>query len=244
MNTPSPASIGSWLSIGSPVIAELAAACGFDWLLFDLEHGCTSEAALPDQLRALNGTTTRAIIRVGAPHPDLIGRVLDWGAHGIMVPHVNSAEEAHRCLQAMHYSPHGKRGFSRSARAYRYGLKPPGKVEDITAPLFLPQIETIEGVRNASEIAAVPGVDVLFVGPADLQFDLQARPMAADCDFETCLVRVTEAARLAGKHSGILVRDPSDLPRMLSLGFTQIAIESDLSILRKGWLEIIKAARS
>ena len=71
--------IGTFLSIGSPAVTELAAECGFDWVLIDLEHGCESEAALPDQLRALRGSNTIAIVRVSAPHPDLIARVLDWG---------------------------------------------------------------------------------------------------------------------------------------------------------------------
>ena len=88
------ASIGTWLSVGSPVIAEVAALCGFDWVLLDLEHGSAPEAAIPDQLRALRGSQTKGIVRVGAPHPDLIARVLDWGADGVMVPHVNSVAEA------------------------------------------------------------------------------------------------------------------------------------------------------
>src|SRR5882724_2838124 len=105
--------IGTWLSAGSPVIAELAGECGFDWVLIDLEHGCESEAALPGQLRALRGAKAQVIVRVGAPHADLIGRVLDWGADGIMVPHVNSAEEARKILQAVQYPPKGLRGFAR-----------------------------------------------------------------------------------------------------------------------------------
>jgi hypothetical protein len=105
MNTTTP-SIGTWLSTGSPVIAELAALSGFDWVLLDLEHGNESEASLPNQLRGLRGTRTRGIVRVGAPHADLIARVLDWGAHGIMVPHVNSAAEARRiCSSILSITP-------------------------------------------------------------------------------------------------------------------------------------------
>ena len=240
MNSPIPPSIGSWLTMGSPAIAELAALCGFDWLLFDLEHGCESEAALPDLLRALRGTQTRAIVRVGSPQPDVIGRVLDWGADGIMVPHVNSAEEAAACVDAMRYPPHGHRGVSRSTRACNYGLLP---LKNSVPPLFMAQIETIDGVRNASAIASVPGVDVLFVGPADLQFDLQARPESAPCDFDTCLARVVEAAAIAGKQSGILVRDAADLPRLLALGFTQVAVDSDMAILRRTYQQVLKDAR-
>jgi 2-dehydro-3-deoxyglucarate aldolase/4-hydroxy-2-oxoheptanedioate aldolase len=222
--------------MGSPVIAELAGECGYDWLLLDLEHGCESEAALPAQLRALRGSASAAIVRVGAPHADLIARVLDWGAQGIMVPHVASAEEARLCVQAMVYPPHGKRGVSRSTRACGYGLRPP---VDMAEPLLMAQIENMEGVERVAEIAEVEGVDVLFVGPADLQFDLKARPEMAKWSFEECLKRVVEAATAAGKQSGILVRDAADVQRHLDLGFTHIAIDSDLAILRKGWLSAL-----
>lgn len=239
------AHLGTFLSAGSPVIAELAAACGYDWLLLDFEHGCVGESAIPDLLRGIgsSGSTTQAIVRVGAPHADLIGRVLDWGAHGIMVPHVNSAAEAEQCVQALHYSPRGKRGFSRSARAYGYGLRPPEQAADVPSPLFMAQIETIEGVEQVEAIAAVDGVDVLFVGPADLQFDLRARPEKATRSFEECLQHVTAAASCAGKASGILVRDAADVAKMLGLGFTHIAVDSDLAILRKGLQQGLKAAR-
>ncbi len=233
--------VGAWLSMGSPVIAEIAAACGYDWALLDLEHGCESEAAVPSQLRAMRGGTTAAIVRVGAPHADLISRVLDWGARGIMVPHVNSAEAAEACVQAMHYPPRGKRGISRSARVYGYGLAVPDSAPE--PPLFLAQIETIEGVENAVAIAAVDGVDVLFVGPADLQFDLRARPGLIKESYEDCLRHVVATATEAGKLSGILVRNKSDLPKMLALGFTYVAVDSDLAILRGGLVKNLQAAR-
>ncbi|TDU66631.1 2-dehydro-3-deoxyglucarate aldolase/4-hydroxy-2-oxoheptanedioate aldolase [Prosthecobacter fusiformis] len=239
MSTPFPTRTGTWLSIGSPVIAELAAACGFDWVLLDLEHGCESEAALPNQLRALRGTKTRGIVRVGAPYPDLISRVLDWGAFGIMVPHVNSAAEAEAIVQAAHYSPRGHRGFSRTVRTYDYGLNPPG--ENTPVPVILAQIETVQGVAAAEEIAAVDGIDALFVGPADLGHDIKARK--STLVYEDCLRTVIEAARQQGKESGILVRQPQDFEKMRALGFSWLAIDSDLSLLREGFLKNVKAAK-
>lgn len=227
--------LGTWLSLGSPVVAELAATSGFDWLLFDLEHGCGTEATLLPQLQAIRGTAAAAIVRVGAPQADLIGRVLDWGADGIMVPHISSAEEAAACVRAMRYPPLGGRGVSRSVRAYGYGLRPFAPA----APLFMAQIETIEAVERAAEIAQVDGVDVLFVGPADLQFDLQARTEKATRDFAACLAHVAVSAAAAGKACGLLLRDRAELPRMLELGFTCIAIDSDLGLLRAGYQNIL-----
>lgn len=235
----SPIHTGTWLSIGSPVIAELAAACGFDWVLLDLEHGCEPESALPNQLRALRGTATQAIVRVGAPHPDLIARVLDWGAHGIMVPHVNTAAEAEAIVQAARYSPRGHRGFSRTVPVYDYGLNPP--TDTTPRPLILAQIETVQGVENAAAIAAIEGIDTLFVGPADLGHDLKARQ--SSLPYEDCLRLVTDAARQHNKETGILIRQPADLPPMRALGFTWLAIDSDLSLLRQGFLSNLQAVR-
>ena len=228
--------IGTFLSIGSPTIAELAALSGFDWVLIDLEHGSASEAAVPDQLRALRGSKTRGIVRVGAPHPDLIARVLDWGAHGIMIPHVGSAAAAEAIVQAAHYAPRGGRGYSRTVRTHEFGLRP---AEQTPAPIIMAQIESIEGVNHAAEIAHVDGIDVLFVGPADLQHDLTHRAAAAPGDFAACLNLVVTAAKDAGKETGILARNLADVPHYLDQGFTQIAIDSDLSILRKNWQQTL-----
>ncbi len=230
--------LGTWLSSGSPVIAELTALIGLDWVLLDLEHGCASESSLLPLLQAIRGSKTAGIVRVGAPHADLIGRVLDWGAHGIMVPHVDSAATAEAIVQAAHYAPRGNRGYSRSVRAHDFGLRPP---EETPAPLLMAQIESIEGVNHAAEIAQVDGIDSLFVGPADLQFDLKNRAALAPGDFAHCLGVVTAAAKSAGKQAGILLRDSADLPRHRDLGFTHIAVDSDISILRKAWQQTLSA---
>jgi len=231
--------LGTWISSGSAVVTELAALCGFHWVLIDMEHGNGAEADLQNQLRALRGTSTRGIVRVGAPHPDTIARYLDWGAHGIMIPHVRSAAEAEQIVRSAHYPPRGERGFSRSVRAYQYGLNVV-TVENST-PLIIAQIETGESVKAAPAIAGVDGVDVLFVGPADLQLDLKMRPDSAPGSYEECLQLVANAARVADKASGILLRDIADLSKHVALGFSCIAVDSDLSLLRKGFKEIQQA---
>lgn len=228
--------LGAWLSIGTPVIAELAAQSGFDWLLLDLEHGCSTEAAILPQLQAMRGTDARGIVRVGAPYPDLIARVLDWGAHGLMIPHVNTVAEAEDIVKATRYSPQGSRGFSRTVRANDYGLRPIG---DVAAPLVMAQIETIEGVKHAPEIAGVEGIDVLFIGPSDLRHDLEHRADIALGDFDHCASHVIEAANAAGKDTGILVRDFNDVTKYRDLGFKYIAVDSDLAILRKSYLKTL-----
>lgn len=231
--------LGSWISSGSPVITELAVEAGFHWLLIDLEHGSGTEANVLNQLRAFRGSPTLPIVRVGAMYADLIGRLLDWGAAGIMVPHVNSAAQARVCVEAMRYPPLGIRGLSRSVRAYGYGFKPFQENDAVKRPLLVAQIETAQAVLNAEEIAAVDGVDVLFVGPADLKYDLENRPQHGLPDYAECLHRVVEAANNTGKAAGLLVRNVNDLDALVKAGFQWIAIESDLGILRNHYQEFL-----
>jgi 2-dehydro-3-deoxyglucarate aldolase/4-hydroxy-2-oxoheptanedioate aldolase len=232
--------LGTFLSIGSPAVAELAAECGFDWVLIDLEHGCESEAALPNQLRALRGSGTIAIVRVSAPHPDLIGRVLDWGAQGIMVPHVNTVAEAEHCVRSAYYPPQGHRGVSRTVRAYGYGMRLPG--DSPPKPIILAQIETAEGVANVEQIAAVQGIDTLFIGPADLSFDLKARQYPRS--YDECVNLIVKAAKNHGKGCGILVRHADDKEKLKALGFSWLAMDSDLSLVREGFRRNLETARS
>ena len=231
--------LGTWLSIGSPVITELAGQCGFDWLLIDLEHGCGGESTLFQNLQALRGTSSAVIVRVGAPHPDLIQRVLDWGADGIMVPHVDNAEIARAVVKAVRFPPHGTRGYSRSVRACGYGLNVP---KSEVQPLFFAQIETTEAVGNVNEIAAVDGVDVLFVGPSDLTFDLKAS--GSRQTYEACLATVAEAARVNGRKAGILNRSENDFESLVAQGFAVQALDSDIAILRTRYLDIVKRYRA
>jgi len=233
--------LGTWLSLGSPVVAELAAESGFDWLLFDREHGCGTESSLLANLQAVKGTGAAAVVRVGAPHPDLIQRALDWGADGIMVPHVASAAEAEACVQAMRYAPRGRRGMSRTVRAYRYGLTPP--TAKSPAPVLFVQIETIAAVECVREIAAVDGVDVLFVGPGDLAHDISVRPGGAVGSLAEALRRVLAATKVARKPAGILLRDLAEATRHRKMGFTHIAVDSDLAILREGYQRILGEKR-
>lgn len=232
--------IGTFLSIGSPAVTELAAEVGFDWVLIDLEHGCESETALPNQLRALRGSRTLAIVRVSAPHPDLISRVLDWGADGIMVPHVDTVAQARHCVDAAYYPPVGHRGVSRTVRAYGYGMRLP--TGEMPKPIILAQIETAEGVANAEQIAAVEGIDALFIGPADLGYDLKARQSALP--YDDCLDIISNAARGHGKGCGILVRHADDKDKLKGLGFTWLAMDSDLSLVREGFKRNLEIART
>ncbi|RBP38093.1 2-dehydro-3-deoxyglucarate aldolase/4-hydroxy-2-oxoheptanedioate aldolase [Roseimicrobium gellanilyticum] len=227
-----PLQFGTWLQTGSSIVAELADACGFDWLLIDLEHGCGTDMTVLPQLQVIRRAA--AIVRVPTAQPDLIARALDWGAAGIMVPMVSTAEKAEACVRAMHYPPRGDRGLAGMVRAYRYGLE-----KEPATPHFFAQIETIEAVKNARAIAAVEGVDVLFVGPMDLQLNLKAYPEHATLDYVACLREVATASKLAGKACGILLKQTEDISSYHELGFTHPAVETDITFLRDSYLRVL-----
>lgn len=233
-----PFNLGTWLSIGSPVIAELASHFPFAWLLIDLEHGNITESGLLDNFRAIRNEHTAKIVRLAGFDSTVISRVLDWGADGIMLPHVISADQAQACVEAMHYAPHGHRGFSSSVRRYRYGLDVQGQ-EGGGRPLLFAQIEDITGVMHADEIARVDGVDVLFVGPADLKLSLKHQKGETPISFEEALTNIINAAAKHGKKAGILIREQDQLEVMEKQGYTCIAIDSDLGVLRRAYAAII-----
>lgn len=231
--------LGTWLQTGSSVVAELADASGFDWLLLDLEHGCGTEATVLPQLQAIRRAAP--IVRVGAPHPDMIARALDWGAAGIMVPMVSTVEKAEACMRAMHYPPRGDRGLARMVRGFDYGLR--AAEAELPRPVFFAQIETIEAVENARAIAAVDGVDVLFIGPMDLQLQLQSYPERATRDYTACLREVAAAAESAGKACGLLLRRTDDANALHAQGFSHLAIETDITVLREGYRQLLSPLR-
>ncbi|MCE6990505.1 HpcH/HpaI aldolase/citrate lyase family protein [Dyadobacter sp. CY323] len=236
--------IGTWLSIGSPVIAEMASECGFEWLLLDLEHGCITESGVLACLQAAKREDIKLIVRVGSLDTALIAHVLDWGASGIMLPHVSTPGQAEMCVRAMQYPPHGSRGFSSSARAFKYGLNAPKNMLEWVPPLFLAQIENYDGVVNSEAIAAVGGVDMLFVGPADLKLALSFHSGEKQMSFDEALINVNQSAQIHGKQTGILVRNPQDIPALQQTGFTCLALGSDVSYLRDGFLGSLKGIKA
>lgn len=226
--------LGTFLSLGSPTVAEVCGKYPFDWILIDCEHGAgASEDALFRSLQAMGPTKAKKIVRLGSPEHAQIQHALDWGADGLMIPHVDTPDVARKALDSMLYPPKGRRGYSRSVRAFGYGTALP---ENPPKPILFVQIETLEAVGNAASIAVVDGVDVLFVGPADLGFDLKAR--GASVTLDDCLPKVAMAAKAAGKFAGILTRDDAEVRKRLALGYTHQAVDSDLGILRRRWKEL------
>ena len=232
--------LGTWIASGSPIITEVIATTGVDWLLFDLEHNYMQESDVLANIQAVGHSEVKIIIRIDEFRPGLIARVLDWGASGIMMPHVSNAGEAKRVVDAMYYPPYGKRGFSSSARSFSFGKTTPQNMDEWVKPLFLAQIENYEGVMNADEIAAVDGVDILFAGPRDLKLDLSARKNPDErIDFDFALRKIVAAAEKRKKQAGILISPGQNISEFYKIGFNAFAIGSDISILYERYKQII-----
>jgi 2-keto-3-deoxy-L-rhamnonate aldolase RhmA len=235
---------GTFLNLGSPITVEIAGLAGFDWVLIDHEHGPGGEDTLLHQLHAASATPTFPVVRIAANETPRFKRVLDQGAFGVMVPYVSTATEAKAAVAAMRYPPHGIRGVAKFNRGAGFG----GDFEEYYRHaherlLAVIQIETPEAVQNADEIAATDGVDVLFVGPTDLSYNMGMRDQLESPPFVDALKRVSEAARRHGKAAGILVHSNALVPRVRELGYTFVALGSDGGAVRAGLLSFVAALR-
>lgn len=235
---------GTFLNLGSAVTAEIAGAAGFDWVLIDHEHGPGGEDTLLRQLQATSATPAFQVARIAANEVPRFKRVLDMGAHGVMVPYVSTAAEAQAAVAAMRYPPRGVRGVAKITRGAGFGAD----FEDYYLHaherlLTVIQIETPEAVTNIEAIAAVDGADVLFVGPTDLSYNMGIRDQLESAEFRAVLQRVSTVAQAHGKAAGILVHNPALVAQVREMGYTFVALGSDGGAVRAGLGTILSALR-
>ena len=224
-------SLGTFIGMASPVSAEVCAASGVDWVLLDLEHGAGGEEQVRDVVPAAGGYGVPTVIRVEAAERIRIGRVLDNGAAGIMLPRLNSAAEVRAALMHLRYPPQGDRGVATYNRACRFGLDPGALDRADQETLCVVQIESAAAVADADAIAALDGVDVLFVGPRDLSHDLGVPGDITAPAYVEALDAVLTAARRHGKACGMLVADGAAAAARLARGWSFLAIGSDSTLL-------------
>jgi 2-dehydro-3-deoxyglucarate aldolase len=224
--------IGCWLSLGSPIATEVVGVAGFDWLLLDAEHAPNDVLSLIPQLMALKDSPSAPVVRPPWNDTVVIKRLLDAGCHNFLIPFVESAEQARCAVAATRYPPHGVRGVSVSQRSNRYGSVPDyfAKVNEQIAVVV--QIESRAGVAAAAEIAAVDGVDGLFIGPSDLAAAYGHLGNANHPEVQQAIAQVHAAAQAAGKATGILSPVEADARRYLEMGMRFVAVGSDLGVLR------------
>lgn len=234
---------GTFLNLGSSVAVEIAVAAGFDWVLLDLEHGSGSLTELRSQLLATRGSTAAPIVRIPSIDADTVKFVMDSGAAGVMFPYVPNAVEAAHAVSAMKYPPTGVRGVAQVIRATEYGRNWKRYLDEANdRSLVVVQIETPEAADQAESMAAVPGVDVLFVGPMDLSVNLGHPGDFSQPGFIQYLKNVVSACEKYGKTAGILSR-PELVDQHKAMGFRFLALGSDSGAIVQGMNNNIAAIR-
>jgi 4-hydroxy-2-oxoheptanedioate aldolase len=226
--------IGLWLGLGDASVAELAAGTGFDWLVIDGEHGPNGLRDVLDQLRAI-GSRSHAVVRTRDDDRAGIKQMLDLGAQTLLVPMIESAEQAREAVRSVLYPPHGLRGVGAGlARASDYnGVSDYLQTANGEVCLLL-QVESVAGLDALDEILGVEGVDGVFIGPADLAADMGqlGNPGAAEVQaaVSDALVRI----RAAGRAAGILTSDRALARGYAEAGVDFLAVGSDVGVLRAG----------
>lgn len=219
---------GLWMTLANGAVAEIAGNAGFDWCLIDGEHGPNTLTTIQSQLQALAGTAAHPVVRVPMGEDWMLKQVLDLGAQTIVVPMVNTPEQAKQIAAAVRYPGTGTRGMGAAlARASGYG----NIVDYVSSAndqicLFV-QIESQEAVDNVDAIAAVEGVDGLFVGPADLSADMGFVEQLNAPEVQAVIDHVYARTKAAGKIAGTVVFDPDDFQNQVNRGVTFLGVGAD-----------------
>jgi 4-hydroxy-2-oxoheptanedioate aldolase len=226
--------IGLWCTLPGGYTAEAMAGAGYDWMLFDTEHSPADPLTVLGQLQAVAPYPVEAVVRPASNDPVLIKRFLDLGAQTLLIPYVQNASEARAAVAAMRYPPEGIRGVSGLTRATRFG-----RVRDYARRAkdelcLLVQVETREALADIEAIAAVEGVDGIFVGPGDLAASLGH---AGELGHPTVTAAVEDAIRricACGMPAGVLTADPAFARRCIAFGTTFTAVAIDAGVLARG----------
>ena len=224
--------IGCWCSLGNPITTEVLGLAGFDWLLLDAEHSPNDVLTLIPQLMALKDSASAPVVRPPANEPVIIKRLLDAGFHNFLIPFVESAQAARDAVAATRYPPQGIRGVAMVQRNNRYGTVPDYFKLANDNMTVLVQIESRAGVEAVAEIAAVDGVDGVFVGPSDLAAALGHIGNPGHPEVQAAITQLFAAIQAQGKPIGILTPVEADARRYLEQGASFVAIGNDIGLFR------------
>ncbi len=226
--------LGCWLFTGNAMIAETMALAGYDFIMIDHEHGPADPMSAVGVLQAISASDCTSLLRVPWNDPIHIKRALDIGTEGIMVPMIETAAEARAAVAACRYPPEGIRGVATSsARATDYGMSQDDYLQTVNENLvILCQIESLKAIGNIDEIAATEGVDVLFVGPADIAADIGLRGQLGHPEVKETLSRAEAAIKRAGKLMGTVPRHGLDAPALFELGYDMVSGGGDVAHVR------------
>jgi 2-keto-3-deoxy-L-rhamnonate aldolase RhmA len=233
--------MGAWISSGSPNSLDLLRNFSFDWFLFDMEHSAITIETVAHMVQVLNGSSAAPLVRVGQIDQGAFKIVLDAGAQGIIVPLVNTVEEAERAVRFCKYPPLGVRGVA-ATKASEYGLslgKYIRSANDETT--VIAQIETPQAVDNIAKIVAVDGVDIAFVGPSDLTMTLGLLDDRTNPKVVEAMMKVVKACDDAGKVAGVMATTLDEAKLAVQRGFRFIALASDMKYMTLGARSFLEA---
>lgn len=233
---------GMFLASGCPAAAELAAECGCDFVVIDGEHGQGDERSWFEQIARLDKYETAALVRIPAFRREYVQRVLDYGGDGILLPMMESAAQAREFAAAMRYPPHGTRGMTGIFRASVYNRELKSYLEQADEKLLCAvQIESAAGVEQVDEIAAVDGIDLLFIGHSDLTMDYGCYRDFANPQIKEAEQRILAAAARYGKTAGMVLRPGMDLRDYASTCMKFICVGTDLGLMQSAFRTSLKS---
>jgi 4-hydroxy-2-oxoheptanedioate aldolase len=235
--------LGSWVQSAAPAVAEAMGVCGFDFLVVDMEHSPIGIAEAVSLLRAIAGTPAQPVVRLAWNDQILVKRILDAGARNLMFPFVQSAEEARAAVSYTRYPPDGVRGVAAVHRGSMYGRANDYFKTANDGIAVIIQLETPEAIERLPQIAAVPGVDALFVGPGDLSAAMGRIGEVGHPEVQALIAKAAQSARAAGKPVGIVAGNPDMLGRFMGYGYDWGAVASDLGMLTGRAVEWVTAIK-
>ena len=232
---------GGWLTVPSAFSAEIMAHAGFDWCCVDMQHGIIDYAQMVAMLQAMSATAVTPLVRVPWNEPGIIGKSLDAGARGVIVPMVNTVEDAQRAVWSCRYAPAGGRSYGPLRANYAVGPDYFAHANDDV--LCIVMIETRDAVARVDDILSVPGIDAVYVGPADLSvtLGLPPAPQQDASSFNDALARIVESCRAHGIVPGIAGNHVT-APIRVDQGFRFVEVASDARILGTGAGDALRAA--
>lgn len=236
--------IGLWQALANSYTAEICARAGFDWLLIDGEHAPNTATTLLTQLQAVTPFPVEPIARVPLGEPVAIKQYLDLGYRTLLVPMVDSAEQARAVVSATRFPPLGTRGVaSATSRASGFGADARYLAEAHLKVTVIAQIESRAALAEIEEIAAVEGIDALFIGPGDLAASLGHLGHAQHPDVQAAIAKAKAAIDRAGKPAGIFALSAEDARRRIDEGFKFVSVGTDIGILSKGATALLETVR-
>jgi 2-dehydro-3-deoxyglucarate aldolase/4-hydroxy-2-oxoheptanedioate aldolase len=235
--------LGLWVTLESPAVTEIAVTLGLDWVVIDTEHGSLDYRAIVDHIRATRQTTTTPLVRIAEISPGIIKRVLDLGAHGIIVPQVTSAEEVATSVRLAKYPPGGIRGVG-GDRATLWGLGFSTQTAIANSEtMVIPLIETVAAGQALTSILDVPGVDAIHLGPADYSASAGFLGQWEGPGVAEALLGFKDKARSRGLACGILATSIDDSRKRRDQGFQMIGLGADTGLLIRSLREAIDALK-